>query len=223
MLDLRVTFARTCPNCTERTLCRRCQRDFDWYRRLAAANVPRKYWPHEVENTIIGDPSAVEFVGKAVANVESLIANGLGVAAFGANGSGKTTLCTYILKAALRAGFSAYFFIMESLLSLVKAGFDEVELRERLRRIRDVDVLLLDDLGREYTARTGFVEAQVDELFRYRDSMSLTTLFTTNLSGPACEEKYGPALRSLWSGSFQTVTIHGRDLRPGVNVWQALK
>jgi len=221
--DLRASITRACPNCTARTLCPRCVRTFGWYLRLAAANVPVKYWPLEIESTLITDPDAVAFARRAIENIEAVIGNGLGVATFGANGCGKTTLCAYILKAALRRGFAGYFLIMESLLALVKAGFDEVHLRETLRRIRNVDILVLDDLGKEYTARTGFVEAQVDELFRHRDSMGLSTLFSTNLTGPACEEKYGPALRSLWSGSVEMLLIRGRDIRPSVNAWRVLK
>lgn len=219
LYEVRAAFAGCGATCDTQRLCAKCQHALGWYRRLACANVPRKYWPHEIENAIVADPDAVAFIQHAIDEIADVIGAGLGLATFGKNGNGKTTLCLYVVKAALRAGFSAYYAHVEGLLSLIKDSFDEPHLRERIRAIRSVDVLLLDDLGRENEGRTGWVAATFDELFRYRDGMGLSTLMTTNLQPSTCRERYGSALASLWSGSAKEVIVHGEDLRPRLNRW----
>lgn len=219
MYELRAAYAGCKPKCDAQRLCAECQRVLSWYRRLACANVPRKYWPHDIENAIVADPDAIRFFQRAIDGIADVVGAGLGVATFGRNGCGKTSLCLYIVKAALRVGFSAYYAHVEGLFGLIKDSFDETHLRERIRAIRSVDVLLLDDLGRENEGRTGWVPATFDELFRYRDGMGLSTLMTSNLPPPACRERYGDALASLWSGSAKEILVRGNDLRPGLNRW----
>jgi len=209
--------------CDSKRLCSSCMNALEWYRRLALANIPRKYWPHDIEDCIVDDGEAVAFFRHAIAHVDDVVARGLGMSVFGTNGNGKTSLCTYFMRAALRRGFSAYYAHVEALFSLIKASFDDVTLRDRVRAIRSVDVLLLDDLGRENVGRTDFVPATFDDLFRYRDGMGLSTLMTTNLPPATARERYGNALASLWSGSSKIIILRGSDLRPRLNEWDAIE
>lgn len=215
--------ARTIASCHDchapDYLCKAHENSWGWVIRMAKANIPRRYWPLEIEDTFVQDQDGLTFIKDVIANIADVVRKGLSISLFGTRGCGKTTLTIYTLKAGLRAGFSGYFILMESLLSLIKESFDSADAKERLKDIRSVDILVLDDLGREYVAKQEFVVARLDELFRWRDSMGLSTLFSSNLSGEEFRARYGGGIISLLSNTNKPLHIKGDDLRSKLNEW----
>lgn len=77
----------------------------------------------------------------------------------------------------------------------------------------NVRVLVLDDLGKEYTS--DFNDASFDELLRARYDKGLPTIITTNKNRDEWAGQYGKAMGSFAFEAFQSVTIIGKDLRTG--------
>jgi DNA replication protein DnaC len=189
---------------------------------LARANVPRRYWGLEIEDCLLETDSSLAFVKYACDNAEEVAYRGLGFSLFGSRGRGKTTLTTYFLKAALRAGIPGYFVLMESLMNMIRDSFDDDKEKDRLTIIKNIQVLVLDDLGREYTTNSGFVLARLDELFRFRDSMGHSTIFSSNLTGDEFKAKYGTGIISLLKNTSKILILKGEELRPALNEWDGL-
>ena len=209
-----------CPSCSAPdSLCIAHSRDFEWMCRLGRANIPVRYWNLEIEETLIPGGTALNFVKSACENVQQVVGRGLGFSVFGNRGRGKTTLTIYFLKEALRHGISGYFSLMESLMNIIRESFENPEQKEKFNRVKNMRVLVLDDLGKEYMTNSGFVVARVDELFRWRDSMGLSTLFSSNLTGSEFKARYGDGIISLLKNTNQTLGLKGDELRPALNEW----
>jgi DNA replication protein DnaC len=214
LLRVRAHIVDKCGRCAPPDgLCHEHTRHFEWFVRMARANVPTRYWPLEIDETLVPEQEALTRVRDACATVTEFVGRGLGLSLFGNLGCGKTTLTIYLLKAALRAGFTGHFVLMESLLSIIKDSFEDTWVRGRFRDIKNVSVLVLDDLGREYMTTSGFVVARLDELIRYRDSMCLTTLFSSNLDGDTFKARYGEGIISLLSNTNKPLWVNPGDLR----------
>jgi len=217
-----------CSSCSDcyppSSLCSKHSLIFEWLVRLGRANIPQRYWDLELEDTLITDRETLDFVRDACIKVKEVAERGLGFSLFGARGRGKTTLTIYFLKTALRFGFSGYFSLMEGLLNTVRESFNEEGNVARLhfQNIKHVKVLVLDDIGREHMTHSGFVVARLDELFRWRDSMGYSTLFTSNLNGEEFKTRYGTGIVSLLKNTNKVLVLKGDELRPALNEWSKL-
>lgn len=220
LVQIKTEICTVCDDCQQPdSLCDKHSTDFEWMVRLGRANVPKRYWPLELEDSILEEQEAMDFVRIACSQIDKVVGKGLGFSLFGSRGLGKTALTIYFMKAALRNGFSGFFALMESLLNMVKDSFEDQVVRERLNKIKSVRVLVLDDLGGEYMTSSGFVVARLDELFRYRDSMGLSTLFSSNLSRAEFEGRYGSGIISLLRNTNKALVVKGTELRRSLNEW----
>lgn len=77
----------------------------------------------------------------------------------------------------------------------------------------DVPHLVLDDVGKEHTTASGFVEANFDALVRGRWARGLSTTITSNLSQKAFLENYGEAMTSFLREMCVVVPVKGQDRR----------
>lgn len=77
----------------------------------------------------------------------------------------------------------------------------------RCRQMYDeVEVLILDDVGKEHVGRTAFAVHEFDTLLRHRVSYGLPTLMTTNLPVAKWDEAYGASMGSFVFEACQVVT-----------------
>ena len=223
LIEIRKRISNECHKCGGGVyLCNSHLRDFDWMMTLALGNVPTRYWPLEIEDSLITDQSTMSIIRGSCDNIIDVVQRGLGVSIFGGKGIGKTTLSIYVLKAALRKGFSGFFTLMESLLGVIKESFDSSEIKERFNAIKGVKILAIDDLGREYISKTSFVIARLDELLRWRDAMSLSTMFTSNLTGQEFKDRYGSGIVSLLKNTNKVLALKGKELRSDLNEWDEI-
>jgi DNA replication protein DnaC len=152
---------------------------------LERMKVPVRYWNvrfDEISDVAVGDdPSPREMVRRYIACMSAMRENGGGMVFYGPNGTGKTSACVYIAKEYRRRGYTVLFLAAADLKRLVidKDAFDDDE--TWWARARDVDVLIIDDLGKETLDATGFGAGLFDELIRARNSHKLVTFITSNL------------------------------------------
>lgn len=83
-----------------------------------------------------------------------------------------------------------------------------------LDRCANVELLILDDVGKEHITNSGVAKDEFDRLVRMRKRRALPTLITTNLSLEDWKAAYGGAMASFMFEAFPPVIVNaGRDLR----------
>lgn len=165
-----------------------------------------------------GDPEAKEQALRYLNRHELHVRRGTGMLFTGSVGTGKTTLATLMLKDLVVLGYSCYSVTFASLVEMFTAGWrDRAEQRWFQKKIRMSDVLLLDDLGREFRNRSKLSETTFDDVIRSRTQAGRPTFITTNLNEGELHEGYGSGALSLLSENSLIHEFDGTDYRPLAN------
>lgn len=172
-------------------------------RDLRRAGIPEKYW--DVRFGRIPDEAPYkEKVRVFLKNLRDHLDHGDGMVYWAKEtGTGKTALSVITLRFALLYGYTGYYIRASALQTAAVRNhlFSETQTIEQ--RARNVDLLVLDDLGREHSAASGFTESFVEDVIRERVQRAKSTVITTNLSFPAkLEERYGEHLISVLGESM---------------------
>jgi DNA replication protein DnaC len=174
--------------------------------------IPKEFWYHEllkIDN--VGLRGVVE---RYIAGIEKMYENGIGLMLVGPNGTGKTLASVVILKGAIRHDYTGYFTSLGEVISATLAGWANPEAKEDFEhRIQNTQFLVLDDVGKEYRAKSGISEIIFDNLIRYRSQNMLPTLFTSNKPLAEIGTEYGKSLESLVSGRCLVAEVTGTDFR----------
>lgn len=176
---------------------------------------------------------AKEAVRDYIENLDARRETGRGLALMGPNGVGKTLLASLVLAAAERAGYrieaiesSSYVQLNQDYWQaggLVRQGFDDYEprlakLRHHLGSIsgtirRSADWVLLDDIGREPTAESGWSAKQLFDVLRARHNRGLPFLVTSNLPLGDLGRVYTEGFTSLLAEATTLLVVIGDDYR----------
>jgi DNA replication protein DnaC len=169
---------------------------------------------------------------KLVANYAKHLINakkkGISIMLAGSNGTGKTLLAVAIIKRAIRLGLTAQMTSLGGVLELYVGGWGDPRKKELFnQRIKDVDFLLIDDVGKEYQAKNSdLTEIMFDNLIRYRVFRNKPFILTTNTAPNDLKNRYGQSLMSLISGNCLKVKVVGEDFRHAIqskNLWTELE
>lgn len=150
---------------------------------------------------------------------------GAGLLLHGPNGTGKTTIAAIAAQYLSDLGWSTKFIRAQDYYSLGIQAMkckDEEE-QERLQSAFDCyesgwsgwRVVVLDDLGVEYSTASGWSENVIINLIRSRFTDGAPTIVTTNLDPDAITKRYGPVLGDYIHEAFWLVTVAGRSHRRG--------
>ena len=82
---------------------------------------------------------------------------------------------------------------------------------EKVRRIRDCDLLILDDLGTELT--TSFTQSALYYIVNTRLTEKRKTIISTNLTDSELAARYIPQIVSRIGGEYDTLLFLGEDIR----------
>ena len=132
---------------------------------------------------------------------------------FGNYGVGKTHLAAAIANEALRRHYRVLFAVVPDLLDHLRSTFgpsSEVEYDERFETIRDVPVLILDDLGTENT--TAWAREKLFQIVNHRYNYALPTVITSNRKPEDLDQRIFSRMsdRTL---SQEMIIIDGADYR----------
>jgi DNA replication protein DnaC len=183
--------------------------------------IPPRYREAHFDGVSAG-PHKMELYNYLVA-LDEMLARGVGLVLHGKNGTGKTSAAVIALKEARRRGNTGLFVEAASLkdIKFASKGFEgETRLWDR---ILDVDVLVIDDLGKGVRDKEGAEERLLDELLRFRGAYCRATYITTNMSaiprrrGDASqlEEFLKASTIHMLSETSVSIAMVGADLREG--------
>jgi DNA replication protein DnaC len=168
--------------------------------------------------------SAAQYIARSSFNVPS----GLGFYLWGDQGTGKTMTSTLMLKALMEAGHDGQFVTFADALNLFRSGWSDADEKAwYAAKIRNAQVLVLDDIGREHMQRrfskedqalvstpTSVAESTLDDLIRHRISNNKPTIITTNLDPEFVKAQYGTNIFSLLAEKSQVCEFKAADWRP---------
>lgn len=142
---------------------------------------------------------------------------------WGESGLGKTFLSTCIAKELIKKGFSVIYETTYQIVSLLedykfKRGTDLAELKSQAERLYDCDLLILDDLGAEFS--TAYTNAALFDILNSRLITNKKTIINTNLNMQELSDRYSERVISRIMGSYQALQFIGEDLRLKTSVNQ---
>lgn len=194
---------------------------------MLKAGILEEFWELEFEQ-YKGKPEVVKVLNDYRENIVNAREKGISIFLHGTNGTGKTFLGVEILKEALRKGYTVQFASLGGIVQALTDGWYDADKRLIYeRRIRDVDFLMIDDVGKEMrVSKNGLTEMVFDNLIRYRTFRNKPMVLTTNSDISSIENAYGKSIISLLYGKFIPLRIIGDDYRKTVlskNVLERLR
>lgn len=183
---------------------------------LLKAGILEEFWPLSLDD--LENESVRNVVKDYIQNLYNARDQGIGLFFHGTNGGGKTMAGVEVLKAALEAGYTAQFASLGGIVQVFADGWTNPASKDKFeRRIRDVDFLMIDDVGKEMrVSKSGLIEVVFDNVIRYRTFRNKPLILTTNSDIDAIETTYGKSVISLLRGKFLPVKVVTRDYREEV-------
>ena len=147
-------------------------------RDLERMNLPRRFWKARLSN--VQDEKTHGIVQKYLLDGKYL--RGEGLFLHGRYGVGKSSVASIILMEMRRRGYSGLFVeASEFVDKLMSREMFDIE-SSWSQRARDVDVLVLDDMGTEHHDAAGAIERMLEGIIRYRLQRERVVILTSNIS-----------------------------------------
>jgi len=138
---------------------------------------------------------------------------GTGLALLGPVGTLKTSLAVAALQEGLKTGISGMFLTMPSLLDTLFT-LKDTNREEWARfedRLRNVGILLLDDLGAEHSE--GWVHTKIDAIVSERYNRMKPIIITSNLTSERLAKTYAARIFDRIRQTSEVVRFSGESLR----------
>lgn len=133
---------------------------------------------------------------------------------FGETGLGKTHLSLAIAGEVIEKGFSVVYGSTQNLLTMIERehfGRSEEQDGTTEDKLLCCDLLILDDLGAEFT--TQFTVAELYNIINSRLSMELPTIINSNITFEELEKRYTNRITSRIIGTYTKLMFCGNDIR----------
>jgi len=134
---------------------------------------------------------------------------------YGETGLGKTFVCHCIAKDLLDKGYTVLYLTAPRLCKFIEDfRFNRESLDapdEMLEAVDEVDLLILDDLGVEFS--TIVTSSALFDIINQRILGRKSTVISTNLTPIALEQQYSERIVSRFFGNYQNIKFFGEDIR----------
>lgn len=160
------------------------------------------------------DVEPMQQVADYAEKIKSYAKRGIGLVLLGEVGTGKSLLASLLLKRLIHDGHAGYFVTFQELLDLFTSTWrNDEEKRWFEQRITNAEILVIDDMSREYEGRLGVAGPLVDHVLRTRVSSQRPTIVTTNQELAALGKLYSINALSLLVGCCRVIQFAGTDFR----------
>ena len=135
----------------------------------------------------------------------------------GGPGLGKTFLSACIARVVAESGYSVVYDTAQAIFSrfetahFSKSEEDIQEARNETHRILNCDLLIIDDLGTEYT--NAFVSSRLFACVNERILKKKSTIISTNLNLSEFQNRYSERISSRIFSSYKLIRLSGSDIR----------
>ena len=166
----------SCKLCSGRNINCSCYKKYFYNYSVISAHIPVKYRAFTLKD--FDSLTLKKSVGRINKYIETLDKNrkaGTGLYLWGTSGSGKTSLGCVVLMEAIKHGYTCRFCSVDE---YRKSLFPEEA--DTFAQIRNVQFLMIDDIGREFQDGKGFIVSYLDDLLRYRTDNLTPTIITSN-------------------------------------------
>lgn len=155
-----------------------------------------------------------EKLEEARAYAESFTGTGKGLLYFGKSGTGKTFTTGAIANRIRERGFTVLYMTAVELMDAVKEkdyskNADDSETKYQL--IKDVDLLVIDDLGTELA--TPYTASALFDIVNYRSGLEKPVIYSTNFELSQLSKRYHDRIFSRITGSVKLVEYFGNNIR----------
>lgn len=166
------------------------------------------------------DRESMRKVKRCSENLKIAKEMGINLLLLGRVGTGKTGLSYLILKRLLELRRKHKVFLsfaatdIEEMVEMyTQTWYLDEEKREFREKIKGVDYLIIDDIGKEWRGRTRLTEAVFGSVIRHRVKWRLPTIVTSNVTLKGLKETYGEALISMLLENTLVLRFKGEDFR----------
>lgn len=188
-----------------------CLMRYSWLKKLHDSGLPKSYWG---PSTFSGDSKAGHQVRDYMSDIKNNISKGIGLYLYGEPGVGKTLLASYILKHGLRCNVNVKFYYFTDVLNKFTESWKNEEAREEIESdIINSDLLVLDDVGKEYKSNKKLHESILDTVLRTRASNLKPLIVTSNYDTLDMKETYGAGIVDLFKEHLVTIKVDGESYR----------
>lgn len=177
-------------------------------------NFSLEYYPQPVDNILGVSPykRMNEILEYCKCYAEDFDTESESLYMHGATGLGKTHLSLSIANIVAENGYRVIYDSAQNLLSsLEKEKFSYSGSSEREKEILECDLLIIDDLGSEFS--TQFTVAALYNIINTRINRSKPVIISTNLSETELETKYTQRITSRIIGNYVSLLFLGKDIR----------
>lgn len=152
-------------------------------------------------------------------NIEDYVARGMGLLLHGPVGTGKTLVANLMAKELVKKGYDTFVATFASTVEHFTATWgDNEEKKVFAKRFMQSQMLVLDDLGKEYKSSNRLSPTTFDHILRTRVQGGRPTILTTNMIARELQGGYGGAVLSLLVEQSIEVELKGDDFRPTANL-----
>lgn len=178
--------------------------------RYLAANIGFNYW-ELTPQTFEGNQQDLARLLKYLNNVEGMKNTGQGLYIYGKNGVGKTSLGIMLLKHVLRyTKYSAMFVPFSDLVILnsrLVGGYHDAFASKAIEVIKNIDFLVVDDIGKEYEDGKDKARATLNSILRFRDMWKKPTIYTANNQLENLRDAYGEGNYTIMYGRSEIIEM----------------
>ena len=191
-----------------------CFLEYTRIKRLVDSRLPKAYWNKSIDD-FYGDKKACEVVQDYIAKLPSNLVKGIGLYLHGPNtGIGKTLLSCFIGQAALKQNINVHYYVINEILDVFTEAWHNDAARDEVERnIINTDLLIIDDLGKEYKSNKKLHESILDTVIRQRASQLRPVIITSNYDILDIKETYGHGIVDLFKESLVVVPVKGDSYR----------
>lgn len=172
---------------------------------LMRAKVPKRYWCVKYSKIYKNNK---KLLNGYFTNFLEWFKKGFGLYIYSEENSfGKTSIAVVMIKRALSFRKTALFIKPDQIQQFIIEHKMFDELTSYKERILEVDLLIIDDLNKEYCGETNYIKTTVEGIIRDRMQNLKPTIITTNIPSEKISEKYSKSMSEMFKECMFSIKV----------------